>query len=76
LSFLELYAGQPLAHEAIAWLAERGFRLLSVHMEAGQRDRAGRAVQADFLFARAPGHPAWAGAPGPAARGGAPAQAA
>lgn len=54
LSFLELYAGQPLAHEAVAWLAARGFRLRAVHMGDGAWDREGRAVQGDFLFERAP----------------------
>jgi FkbM family methyltransferase len=49
-SFLELYAGQALADEVIAWLRERGFRLRGVHNM--EYDRGGRAIQADFLFAR------------------------
>lgn len=51
-SFVELYAGQALADEAIAWLRERGFRLGGVYNMA--YDRTGRAVQADFLFGRLP----------------------
>lgn len=49
-SFVELYGGQPLADEVIAWLHERGFRLRGVHNM--EHDRGGRAIQADFLFAR------------------------
>jgi FkbM family methyltransferase len=49
-SFVELYAGQALADEVIAWLRERGFRLHGVHNM--DYDRDGRAIQADFLFAR------------------------
>jgi hypothetical protein len=45
-----LYAGQALADEVIAWLRERGFRLRGVHNL--EYDRDGRAIQADFLFAR------------------------
>jgi FkbM family methyltransferase len=48
-SFVELYAGQALADEVIAWLRERGFRLRGVHNM--EYDRGGRAIQADFLFA-------------------------
>jgi len=49
-SFIELYAGQSLAHEVIAWLGERGFRLIGAyHMSY---DRNGHAVQGDFLFSR------------------------
>ena len=47
-SFVELYAGQALADEVIAWLRERGFILNGVYNMA--HDRTGRAVQADFLF--------------------------
>lgn len=49
MSFIELYQGQDLAPDLIAWLAQQGFRLESVlvdHMVAP----LGRAVQADFLF--------------------------
>jgi FkbM family methyltransferase len=47
-SFVELYAGQALADEVIAWLRERGFRLTGVFNMS--YDRLGRAIQADFLF--------------------------
>lgn len=50
-SFVELYGGQALVGEIVAWLRERGFRLDGVYNVA--YDRAGRAVQADFLFNRA-----------------------
>ncbi len=49
-SFVELYAGQAFAGEIIAWLRERGFELRCVFNMT--YDRAGLAVQADFLFAR------------------------
>jgi hypothetical protein len=49
-SFVELYAGQALADEVIAWLRERGFKLRGVHNM--DYDRGGQAIQADFLFAR------------------------
>jgi hypothetical protein len=49
-SFVELYAGQMLADEVIAWLRARGFGLLGAYNMAF--DHAGRAVQADFLFGR------------------------
>jgi len=49
-SFMELYAGQALADEVIAWLRERGFKLRGVHNM--DYDPGGRAIQADFLFAR------------------------
>lgn len=47
-SFEELYSGQALAYEVIAWLHERGFRLTGVFNMS--YDRFGRAIQADFLF--------------------------
>lgn len=50
-SFIELYSGQPLADEIIAWLAARGFRLVSVNVD-GCTLQEGRTVQADFLFKR------------------------
>ena len=50
-SFLPLYEGQALADEVIAWLRERGLRLVGVYNLA--YDRGGQAVQADFLFQRA-----------------------
>jgi FkbM family methyltransferase len=48
-SFIELYSGQALAPEVVAWLETRGFRLLGTHNMT--RDPSGREVQADFLFA-------------------------
>jgi FkbM family methyltransferase len=51
-SFIELYAGQALADEVIAWLRERGFRLRGVHNM--DYDRGGRAIQADLLFSICP----------------------
>lgn len=50
-SFVELYAGQALADEVIGWLRERRFALRGVYHLV--YDREGRAVQGDFLFARA-----------------------
>ena len=47
-SFVELYTGQALADEVIAWLRERGFRLSGVY-NLGY-DGRGQAVQGDFLF--------------------------
>ena len=47
-SFVELYAGQALADDVIAWLRARGFRLSGV-FHLGY-DPGGRAVQGDFLF--------------------------
>jgi len=47
---MELYKGQALADEVIAWLRERGFALNGVYNMA--YDRNGKAVQADFLFGR------------------------
>jgi len=47
-SFVELYAGQALADEVIAYLRERGFYLSGVFNMC--YDRCGMAVQADFLF--------------------------
>lgn len=48
-SFVELYAGQALAAEVIAFLQERGFRLTGTYNT--MYDKAGIAVQADLLFA-------------------------
>jgi FkbM family methyltransferase len=50
-SFVELYSGQALAHEVIAWLNQRGFRLSGVYNMS--YDRKGQSVQGDFLFDRA-----------------------
>ncbi|MEM1149381.1 MAG: FkbM family methyltransferase [Pseudomonadota bacterium] len=49
MSFVELYKGQPLAHELIPWLAEQGFTVASVSTDP-LMERNGRMVQADFLF--------------------------
>ncbi len=49
-SFVELYEGQALADEVIAWLRERGFMLTGVYNMT--YDAQGRAIQADFLFTR------------------------
>jgi FkbM family methyltransferase len=47
-SFVELYGGQALADEVIAWLREHGLKLCGVYNI--DYDRDGRAIQADFLF--------------------------
>lgn len=47
-SFSELYEGQALADEVVAWLRERNFRLAGVYNMS--YDGRGRAIQADFLF--------------------------
>lgn len=47
-SFVELYAGQALAHEVIHWLADRGFVLRGMYNP--YYDHQGRSIQADFLF--------------------------
>jgi FkbM family methyltransferase len=47
-SFIELYEGQALAHQIIAWLEPRNFILSDIHnLYYGKN---GRAVQGDFLF--------------------------
>ena len=48
-SFVELYEGQALADEVIAWLRDHGFLLRGVYHLVHD---AGCAVQGDFLFAR------------------------
>ena len=47
-SFVELYAGQSLAHEVISFLEEFGFVLVGVY-NLGY-DKKGTAIQGDFLF--------------------------
>ena len=47
-SFLELYEGQALAHQIIAWLGQRNFILSGVHNLYYEKN--GKAVQGDFLF--------------------------
>lgn len=49
-SFVELYAGQALADEVVAWLRERDLLLNGVYNLT--YDRNGRAVQGDFLFTK------------------------
>ena len=49
-SFIELYEGQALAHQIIAWLEARNFVLSSIHnLYYGKN---GMAVQGDFLFSK------------------------
>ena len=48
LSFVEFYAGQPLAGEIVALLDASGFRLAGVF--SMMRGRGGECLQADFLF--------------------------
>jgi len=49
-SFIEMYEGQPLADEVIAWLKERNFRLVGIYNVF--YDDGGAAVQGDVLFKR------------------------
>ena len=49
-SFVELYTGQALVDDVIAWLRERGYMLSGVYNMG--YDRSGLAVQGDFLFVR------------------------
>lgn len=49
-SFVELYFGQKLAADVIDWLSHKGFRIKGMYNPA--YDRAGQAIQADFLFQR------------------------
>lgn len=50
VSFVELYEGQPLASEIIAWLADRDFYVAGVYNSSFMAN--GTAVQADMLFSR------------------------
>jgi FkbM family methyltransferase len=47
-SFVELYTGQALAGDVIAWLHHRGFALSGIYNVS--YDELGRSIQADFLF--------------------------
>lgn len=47
-SFVELYEGQSLAHEIIAFLQERNFKLKGIYNT--YYDKTGIAIQSDFLF--------------------------
>jgi FkbM family methyltransferase len=49
-SFIELYEGQALADEVVAFLSARGLRLRGVFSVS--TDTNGRCLQADFLFER------------------------
>jgi FkbM family methyltransferase len=49
-SFVELYEGQALADEVVAFLLDRGLRLAGIYGISYSAD--GSAVQADFLFRR------------------------
>jgi FkbM family methyltransferase len=49
-SFIELYAGQALAHQVISWLEDREFFLSGI--SDMYYDRDGKAVYGDFFFTR------------------------
>lgn len=51
-SFVELYQGQAMAHDVCAYLGQSKFHLAGVYNL--HYDRVGRAIQADFLFAKPP----------------------
>jgi FkbM family methyltransferase len=50
-SFVELYVGQALATDIVAWLLQNQFKLLSVANPSS--GKSCRPIQADFLFCRA-----------------------
>lgn len=50
LSFVELYAGQPLASEVISYLDKKNYELAGVFNVAA--DGSGKPIQSDMLFAR------------------------
>ncbi|NPV55149.1 MAG: FkbM family methyltransferase [Anaerolineae bacterium] len=52
-SFITLYQGQAIAYQVIDWLSGRGLYIDGVYNIF--YDRAGRAIQGDFLFSRRPG---------------------
>ena len=47
-SFVELYTGQALADDVMAYLGDRGFRLSGIYNLS--YDKNGKTVQGDFLF--------------------------
>ncbi len=47
-SFIEVYEGQALAHQIIAWLEQRNFILNGIYNM--DYEKKGRAIQGDFLF--------------------------
>jgi FkbM family methyltransferase len=49
-SFIELYEGQVLADDLIAWLRERGYELVRSYESVS--DEQGQPIQADMLFER------------------------
>ena len=49
-SFIELYEGQVLADDLVAWLRERGYEL--VRSYGGISDEHGQPIQTDMLFKR------------------------
>ena len=49
-SFVELYSGQKLAADVIAWLSDKGFYIKGIYNTS--YDSEGLAIQADFLFQR------------------------
>jgi FkbM family methyltransferase len=49
-SFVELYEGQPLADDLIAWMRDEGYRLRGFY--SLMTDDAGSCLQADLLFSR------------------------
>lgn len=51
LSYRQIYEGGPLAHEVIAYLGERGFRIYDICTYT-QRNSDGELAQSDVLFAR------------------------
>ena len=50
VSFHQVYAHAPLAHDVVAWMGERGFRLYDL-CTYGQRHSDKQLTQSDFLFA-------------------------
>src|SRR5690606_18103140 len=55
-SFVELYVGQGLVDEVIAWIRERDFVIRGIYNVV--KDSAGWAIQADCLFQRRQGRSA------------------
>lgn len=52
VSFHQVYANAPLAHDVVAWMRDRGFRLYDI-CTYGQRNSDRQLTQSDFLFAPA-----------------------
>lgn len=50
VSFHQVYAHAPLAHDVVAWMGQRGFRLYDI-CTYGQRNSDKQLTQSDFLFA-------------------------